>query len=483
MFPSYNRSTGSESKPHDVRIVIIGGGVIGVCCAYFLARRGARVIVLERGQIGRGASFGNAGSIAPGHPPINKPGRFRQAVRSLFDPLSPLYIAPRADPELARWLWAFGRTCTAEHLKLSMRTLAPLGHTTFALFDDLIAQERLDCGFRRDGYYEVFLTQRGVDAARREADFVARYGFHPEEISADALRDSEPAFNRQVVGALFHPEAATINPYRFVLELASRAVGYGAEFRTGSEVVEIWIEDGRTRGIRARNGERIEADAVVLATGAYGSALMHKLGLRLPVQAAKGYHRDCEPAAGRPPLLRHACVLGENLVFCTPMDGYVRFAGTLEFSGVNHEIRRPRLEQLTRAAKRYLNRVEEATSRSEWCGLRPCLPDGLPAVGPVSKYPGLFIATGHAMAGLTLGPVTGKLIAECILDGAPSLEIAALRPERFQGGKRVTVTCGCRNAEPAAYIDPASVDPAYIDKGTSSASQPAGCVFFSSPPF
>jgi D-amino-acid dehydrogenase len=124
-------------------------------------------------------------------------------------------------------------------------------------------------------------------------------------------------------------------------------------------------------------------------------------------------------------------VLGESLVFCTPMDGFVRFAGTLEFSGVNHTMRRPRLEQLTRAAHRYLNTMQDAIVQSEWCGLRPCLPDGLSAVGPLSPYEGLFIATGHAMMGLTLAPVTGKLIAECVLDGAPSMDITGLSPGRF----------------------------------------------------
>ena len=113
------------------------------------------------------------------------------------------------------------------------------------------------------------------------------------------------------------------------------------------------------------------------------------------------------------------------------MDGFVRFAGTLEFSGVNHEIRRPRLEQLTNASSRYLTTMDDPTVRSEWCGLRPCLPDGMPAVGPLSPYSGLFIATGHAMMGLTLGPVTGKLIAECVLDGLASMDITALSPSRF----------------------------------------------------
>ena len=145
--------------------------------------------------------------------------------------------------------------------------------------------------------------------------------------------------------------------------------------------------DGRVRGVRTNSGELIEADCVVLTTGAYSSSLLRKLGVTFPLQAAKGYHRDCEAGPGRPPLLRSACVLRENMVFCTPMNGFVRFAGTLEFSGVNHEIRRPRLEQLTQAASRYLGTMQNVAIPSEWCGLRPCLPDGLPAVGPLVSIP------------------------------------------------------------------------------------------------
>jgi D-amino-acid dehydrogenase len=416
----------------DRHTVVVGAGVIGVCCAYFLAKRGARVTVLDREQIGRGASYGNAGSIAPGHAPINKPGRIRQALKSLFDPLSPLYVAPRADPALARWLWEFSRACTERHLELAMNILAPLGHITRALFAELVETEKLECGFRPEGYYEIYLTEGGLESARKEAAFTSRYGFHPQVLPGGALRENDPAINDRVVGGVFHPESATIDPYRFVLEMAQRARSYGAEFRTGAEVVALRTIDRMARGVRTRNGGVIESDCVVLAGGAYCGALIRKLGVRFPLQPAKGYHRDWQPGEGKPPLLRHACVLGENLVFCTPLDGFVRFAGTLEFSGVNHEIRRARLDQLTNAARRYFTAMDDGVVRSEWCGLRPCLPDGLPAVGPVSRYPGLFVATGHAMMGLTLGPVTGKLIAESILDGSASTDITALRPERFQ---------------------------------------------------
>ena len=421
-------SLSRHAAPH---AVVVGGGVIGVCCAYFLARRGARVTVLERDEIGAAASYGNAGTIAPGHPPINKPGRVKQALRSVFDPLSPLYVAPRTDPGLARWLWAFSRTCTGRHVEFCMRVLGPLGHATRELFDDLIEREKIDCRYRHEGYHEIYLTERGLELAKEEAGFIRRYGFHPETLPGEALREREPAINGQVLGGLFHPEAATIDPHRFVLELAERARRYGVTFRTGAEVLNVTTAGDKVRGVRTQDNETVEADAVILATGAYGLPLTRRLGLRFPLQAAKGYHRDRELADGKTPALRRACVLGEKMVFCTPMDGFLRLAGTLEFSGVNHEIRQKRLEQLGDAAKRYLNGVGDVESQSEWCGLRPCMPDGLPVVGPVQRYLGLFIATGHAMSGLTLGPVTGKLVSECVLDGAPSIDIAALRPERF----------------------------------------------------
>lgn len=411
--------------------MIVGGGVIGICCAYFLAKRGTKVTVLERDQLGRAASYGNAGSIAPGHLPINKPGRVRQALKSLFAPLSPLYMVPRFDPALLRWLWSFSRTCTEKHVDFSMRTLGPLGHASRALFDELVQSEKLRCFFCRAGYYEIYLTERGLESAKEDMRIIVPQGFHPEVLSGAELREREPAINDLVVGGIFYPEAATINPYQFVMEMAERAERHGAKFQTSSGVASLRSVDGRIRGVQLQNGESIEADSVVLAAGAYSVPLLRQLGIRFPLQAAKGYHRDCETKPDCAPLLTHACVLGENMVFCTPMDGFVRFAGTLELSGVNHEIRRPRLEQLTKAAGRYLRTMENATVKSEWCGLRPCLPDGLPAIGAVSRFSGLFVATGHAMMGLTLGPVTGQLISECVLEDSASMEIAALRPDRF----------------------------------------------------
>lgn len=413
------------------RTIVVGGGVIGVCCAYFLARRGSPVTVLERDEIGSGASFGNAGTISPGHPPMNRPVALRKAVRWLLDPVSPLYIPARWDPGLVKWLRDFRSNSTQERLEANMRVLEPLGHATRPLFDRLVEEEELDCDYRPDGYYEVFRTEQGREEVEAEAAMARAAGFRTEFLAPEALQEREPALKSGLLGGAFYPEAATCNPLRFVQELAGRIRGYGGAVVTGSEVVEVLTRDGRVAGVRTRDGEIWEGDRVVLATGAYSLDLATKFGCRLPVQAGKGYHRDRDPATGGAPPLKIACILREHYVLCAPMDGFVRFAGTMEFSGVNHEIREARIAQLTRAADSFLEGVGDVESTSEWCGLRPCTPDGLPIVGPLSAPEGVYLATGHAMLGLTLGPVTGQLVAEWILDGKPSIDVDAMRVDRF----------------------------------------------------
>jgi len=418
----------------EFRVVVVGGGVVGVCCAYFLARGGAAVTVLERDEIGRGASYGNAGLISPGHPPINRPGRVGQALRSMGDRLSPLYLEPRWDPSLIRWLWAFRQFCTEAHVEHGMAALAPLGLRTVDLFDELVDGESLECEYRHTGYLEVFDTEAGLASGSEEAELVARHGFAPEYLDGAALRKREPLLGTGVRGGWSHQEGTLVDPYRFVIEMADRAAVRGAEIRTHVEVGGIRSELGLVTGVRTSAGEEVEADAVVLATGAYSPGLMASLGCPLPIQPAKGYHADRGREDPKTPGLTVPCLLGERAVFCSPMANYIRFAGTLEFSGHNLNLRRNRLEQLDAAARRYFTTTKLSAPVSEWCGLRPCTPDGLPVIGRVPGYEGAYVTTGHAMLGLTLGPITGSLIADLVLRGAPTLGIDAFRPGRFARG-------------------------------------------------
>lgn len=421
----------SRTVGRDPHIVVIGGGVIGVCTAYFLARREARVTLLQRGEVADGASRGNAGMISPGHPPINAPGRGLQALRSLRDPLSPLYVAPRWDPGLFRWLWSFSRWCSEQHLEYSMRSLAPLGLATPELFDEIVDTERLDCDYRRSGYLEICRTPRGLENVRKESSLIARHGFEARELSREELREREPTVRSDVAGGFVHAEGSTVNPGRFVVALAEAATRRGAVIRPHTPIDRIEVGDGRVVAVRTEEGERVLADVVITATGSYGGRLLGDLGCGLPIQPAKGYHEDRDPARAGTPPLSLPCLLVENSVFCTPMDDFVRFAGTLEFSGLNHEVRPERLGQLMRSASLYYDGVAAAAPMDVWVGLRPCTPDGLPVVGQVPGIGGLYAATGHGMLGLTLGPVTGKLLSEQILDGSASLPLAPFDPGRF----------------------------------------------------
>lgn len=412
------------------KVVVVGGGVIGISCAYYLARGGARVVVLERERVGAGASEGNAGTVSPGHPPLNRPGRVAGALRQMLDPTSPLYVRPSWNPGLWRWLAGFARYCTEEHVEACMAVMAPLGKQTFALFEELVREERIECDYRADGYYDVCATLEGFAEARAEGAVLGRYGYGPQIVDGDELRYREPAMGPGALGAVYFPEAATLDPARFLTRLADVTRRRGVEVREGASARSVVVDGGRATGVRLGSNDVESCDAVVLATGAYSLRMARRVGVRLPVQPGKGYHRDIGVGPNGAPSMRIACVLNESSVFCTPFDTFVRFAGTMEFSGLNRVMREPRLRQLTRAAKEAFPGLGTARPSSEWCGLRPMSVDGLPIVGPLGGVDGLTVATGHGMLGLTLAPVTGEIIANHVLRGAdPRTE--GLSPARF----------------------------------------------------
>jgi D-amino-acid dehydrogenase len=411
-------------------VIVVGGGVIGISAAYELARAGAAVTLLERDRVGAGASSGNAGTIAVGHPPLNRPGRVAQAVRQMTDSSSPLYVKPRVDPGLWRWLLGFARYCTDAHVQHCMDVMAPLGRHALSAFDRVLEEERIECGYTPGGYLEVCSTEAGLEGVRHEAEIIEGHGYRPELIDGDEVRRREPALGPDRIGAVHYPESATLIPSLFLERLAAAAERHGAQLRSRMEVVAVTHGSGRVTGVALSSGDTIAGDAVVLATGAYSRTLAQPLGLRVPVQPGKGYHRDVDIGPNGAPPLRIACVLAEHSVFCTPMDTAVRFAGTMEFSGENEVMRPERLRQLTTAARAAFPDMGTARPRSQWCGLRPMSMDGLPIVGPVPDVEGLFVATGHGMLGLTLGPITGEIVANQILSGSDA-RADGLLPERF----------------------------------------------------
>ena len=399
-------------------------------CAYALVKAGARVQLLERDKIGAGASGGNAGTVAVGHPPLNRRGRLRQVLASLLDQESPLYIPPRWDPSLWGWLRDFVRYCTDEHVEECMKVMAPLGKNALQSFDDIIEEEGIECGYVRSGYYKVCVTEPGLLSARNEAAAIEAFGYHPEFISAEELRQREPEFSYELLGGIHYPESRTLDPLKFLKALTERARLRGARISEGVSVLSMSIISGRVVGLHTNEGE-VGADAVVLATGPFSAGILNEVGIQLPLQPGKGYHRDYATGPGGAPPIKTACELSEASVFCTPMGDFVRFAGTMEFSGLNRVMRTPRLNQLTNAARRCFPGLGSDGPKSEWCGLRPMASDGMPIIGSIPDIKGLSVATGHGMLGLTLGPVTGQMIAREILD-ADEPQLKQLSPSRFR---------------------------------------------------
>ena len=411
--------------------IIIGGGIVGLSCAYFLARRGTAVTVIERDAIGEGASGGNAGLIAAGHPPIPKPGVTKQAMKWMFDSTSPLYIQPRFKPDLIRWLWQFHKACKPAVFHRSMDILATLGHAAIECFDEILAQEcfTTEVDYHRGGQIEAFRTQKMRDTCRAEADELRESGFEVEELDQNQLHEREPAYHDDVLGAFIWKDSAFADPRAFTIAMAKRAVKHGATIRAGEAVESITVLDGAFTGVRLTSGDVIEGNQLVLAAGIWTTPLAQSIGIHLPMQGAKGYHINLTS----PPVnVRMGGVFKETFIAFNPIRDGLRLAGTLEFSGLDDRMRRERLEALVTGASKYVKGIDQTERISEWFGYRPCTADGLPVIGDAPSTSNVYVATGHAMMGFLLGPITGRLISELILDEQPSIELGeALSVGRF----------------------------------------------------
>jgi D-amino-acid dehydrogenase len=409
-------------------IVVIGGGVIGVCAAYYLAQRGAPVTLVERADVAAGASYGNAGLVVPSHSvPLAAPGVWRRGLRWMLDPDSPFYIRPRASRDLARWLLRFRRACTDAHVRHALPVLRDLGVASLGLYRELAARPGLEFGFRQDGVLMVYRTAAGLDHERHEAARLEGAGIASRTLDGAGVRALEPCLRADLAGGVFYPDDAHVTPDRFVRGLARVCEGLGVQLRTGTEVLGLTTRGRSITAVETTRGD-LAADQVVLAAGPWSAGLARSLGLDLPLEAAKGYSVTCDRPADGP---TRPVLLGEARVAVTPMGDALRFAGTLELAGLDLTINRRRVAAIRRAVPQYLAGDDAYRVREIWRGLRPCSPDGLPYVGRPARLDNLVVATGHAMVGVSLGPITGALVADLVTGAPPRVDLAPLHPDRF----------------------------------------------------
>ncbi len=414
--------------PQRKKVVIIGGGAIGLCAAYYLHNTGNQVTVLEKGVYTKGTSLGNAGMLVPSHVvPLAAPGVISQGMRWLFKRDSPFRIKPSLNPALVSWLWQFKRFCNDTHVQVSIPLLRDLSLASVSLFEELSGI--LEFHFERKGLLMVHTSDKGAKENLKYGKMARQAGLEVEELGVDALRTLEPGIQPNAMGAVYYPQDAHLSPNHFIEALQMHLTTEGVNFRTHSPVTEFIRQNGKITSVKTPQ-ESFEADEVILAAGSWSPAIARLLGIKLPVQPAKGYSVTLDAPVNGPKI---PMILTEAKVTITPMNNQLRFGGTLELAGFDDSIDRIRASSILNTIPAYLPDIkpQEIPTDHIWSGYRPCTPDGLPMIGRSQAYGNLVIATGHAMIGITLAPVTGQLVANLINQTTPSINILALKPERF----------------------------------------------------
>ena len=408
--------------------MVVGAGAIGVACAHELAASGFEVTLVDRGPVGHGCSYANAGLIVPGHSQaLPGPGVVAEGLRHLLRRDSPFTIRPRADPGLARWLLAFRAACGAQTYRRTTAILTELSLASLDRFDELVRSGAAGFGYRRGPLINAY-TEDGwrsrAEAFGRELDGL---GIASRVAEVDELRELEPALGSAVRGALLIDDQATGDCYAFVRSLADGLAARGAAIREGASAAGVLLRGGTATGVRLADGEELEAELVVLAAGAWTPALAAPLGLRLPIQPATGYSHTLSAWPGAP---RTPIIFDDSHVVVLPLDGRVRFAGTLELAGFRDRPDPVRSAAVARAGRRALRGCPDAPGE-EWFGFRPLMPDDLPAIGRVPGAEGVLVATGHGTLGFTQAPITGRLVAELARGAPPPIDPTPFRPDRF----------------------------------------------------
>lgn len=414
----------------DCDVLIVGAGVSGLAVALALLEDGRGVHVIDSGVVGGGASHGNCGTLTPSHaPPLAAPGTIAKAMRWMFTPDAPLYIKPRFDPVLWRWLAGFSLRCNHRDWLASTHAKAAMLNDSRVRIADWVRDYALDCEFTERGEDYVFHDQRALEQEMRDLPMLAEFGVASEVIDGPEYEKQEPALKPGVIGAIRFPGDAALRPDRYVAELA-RVV----RERGGTIVEHCALESlqaGNDGVVAQTAAGRIRARDAVIALGAWSPQLAARMGLpwlRNAIQPGKGYSITYDPPDIVP---KRALTLREVSVCVTTWDSGFRLGSTMEFSGYDTVLNEQRLGALERGARKFLHCPVGPVVRERWYGWRPMSRDDIPLIGPAPGQPHLWLATGHGMMGVGMSAGTGRMLADMMAGRRPEVDPAAFAPGRF----------------------------------------------------
>ncbi|WP_108808942.1 NAD(P)/FAD-dependent oxidoreductase [Aquimarina spinulae] len=409
-------------------VIIIGGGIIGLCSAYYLHKEGHHVTVIDQSAMNSGASYVNAGYLSPSHIiPLAAPGVMKKGLKWMFNPTSPLFIKPRLNLDFLRWTWAFNKSCSVKNVNQGIAAIKDIAVLGRDLYSEIRSDENFTFQLEKKGLLMICQTEKMLEEEIHVGKMATKEGLPVKELSFDELKQMEPNVQLQAKGAVLYECDWHTTPQTFMDEMKAFLEASGVTIRKNEKVEDISIQNNKITSIHTKNTS-YTADEFVLAAGSWSNLLSKKLGIKLLLEAGKGYRINAERDLG----ITMPAILTEAKIAVTPMQGFTRFAGTMEIAGINHNINKVRVETIASATQRYYpdiklsNREKEAATS----GLRPVSPDGLPYIGKSNTCNNLTIATGHAMMGWTMGTSTGKLVSEIISDQKPSLSLDAYHPDR-----------------------------------------------------
>ncbi len=410
-------------------VVIIGGGIVGLSSAYYLQKAGHQVTVIDKSDIRSGASFVNAGYLTPSHIiPLASPGMIQKGIKWMFNSSSPFYMKPRWDMEFVKWSWYFHKSSTKEKVRKAIPVIKDINILSKHLYEALLASGDLgDFQLEKKGLLMLYKTDEAGEKEMAVAQKAKFLGLEVNSLSYSQLKELEPDVDIDAKGAIHYECDAHTTPTEIMPKLLRHLKDSGVRIITNEEVTAIEKKNQKILSVQTDKA-KYPLEELVVAAGSWSSEIAKNLGLTISLQAGKGYAINVERRTG----IRLPAVLMEAKAAVTPMRGFTRFAGTMEFSGINDFIRKERVQAIRKAAKDYYPSIDIQNQDLENAksGLRPVSPDGLPYIGRPQYHSNLVLATGHAMMGWSLGPATGKLVSEVIGHEAASMDILPFSPDR-----------------------------------------------------
>jgi D-amino-acid dehydrogenase len=412
-----------------VKVVIAGGGVAGLCTAYYLRKRDVDVTVLESRTVGSraAASYGNGGWITPAQAgPLPEPGLTIYGLRALMSADSALYFRPSYLPRLVPWMARFWTYCNARDHERGWAALARLGERGVGLVDEM-AEDGIEFELYKAGMIcataDAKEAQKVLDTMQPMRAFGIR--LPGALLAGDDLHALEPALSDRVRAGFYMDQQWHVRANTFTEGLARRVRELGTEIVEEAEVNGFVTTDGKVHSVRTTRGE-FGGDAFLVAAGSWTTPLLRKLGLRIPMQPGKGYTFLLEPSV----MPKHGILFADIHAGASPLSDRLRISGTMEFSGYNLELDRRRIDNVFRLAREYL-RLEQPEYENAWAGLRPMVVDGLPILDRAGPFRNAYVATGYSMLGMTLSQPAGQEMANMITTGERPEIFEPFRIDRF----------------------------------------------------